>query len=509
MGTLVIALTLGIATAAVFAQGKNPVTSANSSTQSAVQEPDTYQFTPLVVAAVSGNAEVVRDLIERGVDVNGCDARGNFPLYAAVIGDHAEVVELLIKKGANVNQAKAANVPPVMERNTTALHAASGLGNQRVVELLISAGADVNAFANINEEGARIAKSRADSARLTEASRARLRDRQREIGVTPLTQASKFGHANIVKLLLEHGADVNFQKPGNNTALIEAAIAGKRDVIELLLSSKADPNRKGSFGTALAYALINEQYDSAKVLLAAGADFQLTTKTPEEDMSMQHFAWGIYQALVADKLTPQSRSVEAREKFTEALASLTAARDELNKKAETLNKLADESDKLSDKADKLSDKADKDAHKADRFASWIPVLDIISGAAGAALTDYSQRSAQRQMAQISALRNSKTPNEYFANYEKVEGESRPISSPVAPGDSIITDRRSNVGDSALVHGAAQSMRNSAQLDRKIAQISRETAQLDREMAQSYLRKAATCDYLVGRVMKILNDGTGK
>jgi hypothetical protein len=290
--------------------------------------------------------------------------------------------------------------------------------------------------------------------------------------------------------------------------LIEAAIAGKRDVIELLLSSKADLNRMGRFGTALAYALVDEQYDSAKVLIAAGADFQLTTKTPEEDMSMQHFAWGIYQTLLADKLTAESQSVEAREKFTEALASLTAARDELNKKADTINKLADEADERADEADKRADKVDKDARKADRFARWIPVLDIAGIAAGAALTDYSQRSAQTQMAQISALRNSKTPNEYFANYEKLEGESRPSSSPVAPGDGLISDRRSN-GDSALVRGAAQSMRSSAQSMRDSGQLGRETAELAREVAQSYIRKAATCDYLIGRVSKILNDGTGK
>src|SRR5271157_5325709 len=313
MKRILIAFTLFAATV-VFPKDKNPVTPANRSTQSVVREADPYGFTPLVSAAVSGNIEVVRALIERGADVNGCDTQGDFPLYAAVIGDHAEVVELLIAKGANVNQAKAANVYPVMERNTTALHAACTVGNQRVVELLINAGADLNAFADLNEEEARAGKfllaDKYYRKHATPSDLARIQSELGEIGVTPLTQASKFGHANIVTLLLEHGVDVNFQKPGNNTALIEAASAGKRDVIELLLSRKADLNRVGVHGgTALAHALLNEQYDSAKFLVAAGADFQLTSFGSAT--ARQHFAWGVYQTLVGDKLTAESRSVEA------------------------------------------------------------------------------------------------------------------------------------------------------------------------------------------------------
>src|ERR1039457_266339 len=97
-------------------------TTTHNNTQNAVHKPDTYGSTALINAAVVGNIEVVRDLIERGADVNGHDTQGNFPLYAAVIGEHSEVVELLIERGANVNEGKAVNAFPQSERNTTALY---------------------------------------------------------------------------------------------------------------------------------------------------------------------------------------------------------------------------------------------------------------------------------------------------------------------------------------------------------------------------------------------------
>ena len=458
---------LGIASLMIFAY---PAASSGTQRQ---HKPDPDLSTPLVTAAVSGNLEAVRDLIERGADVNGLDAPGNFPLYGAVIGEHADVVDLLLKKGAKVNQARAANVLPVMERNNTALHAACVVGNQRVVELLINAGADINAFANVMEETARTAASfkGLNPEQLKALSRL-----PRELGVTPLTQAAKYGHAGVVKLLLDHGADVNFQRPGNNTALIEAAMAGRRDVIELLLGSKADINRPGVGGnTALVLALIHEQYDSAKCLLAAGAGF------PSSDFSLRNFAWGIYQTILADKLTADGRKVEARNNFTEALTSLTAARVELNERADGIIKKADAADTNADKADK----------RAKQINFWIPVLEIAVSTASGALTDYSHASTQRQMDQLIALRNSKTPNQYFSNYEKLQQQS---TAPPAAS--------SNTTNASSGSSAAQSMRGSAQSMRASAELMRNTAEL-------YQRKAATCDYLIGRVTKILNDETGK
>ncbi len=107
-----------------------------------------YGWTPLHWAAFRGKTEVVKLLIEKGADVNTKTTKGwwcgfikygkdSTPLYMAVNNGHTEVVKLLIEKGANVN-AKDIN-------GWTPLHVAALSGVTEVAKLLIEKGADVKA----------------------------------------------------------------------------------------------------------------------------------------------------------------------------------------------------------------------------------------------------------------------------------------------------------------------------------------------------------------------------
>ena len=49
-------------------------------------------------------------------------------------------------------------------------------------------------------------------------------------GLVPLHNACSFGHAEVVRALLEHGTDANARDNWNYTPLHEAAIKGKIDV---------------------------------------------------------------------------------------------------------------------------------------------------------------------------------------------------------------------------------------------------------------------------------------
>ncbi|KAL8849121.1 MAG: hypothetical protein Q9221_005890 [Calogaya cf. arnoldii] len=82
--------------------------------------------------------------------------------------------------------------------------------------------------------------------------------------VTPLAEASRLGHVKVVKKLLTHQADVEFEGEGSPNALKRACLAGNTEVVRLLLDHGADPNasvrkghgpcRSGSY-TALGAAL--------------------------------------------------------------------------------------------------------------------------------------------------------------------------------------------------------------------------------------------------------------
>jgi len=100
-----------------------------------------------------------------------------------------------------------------------------------------------------------------------------------EHGTTALMKASLKGHVEVVRLLLEKGANVNqFKKDSTvqpekycSTALIFASQKGHVEVVKLLLAYKANPHLLMSNGySALIAASINGHDKVVKVLLESG-----------------------------------------------------------------------------------------------------------------------------------------------------------------------------------------------------------------------------------------------
>jgi len=63
-----------------------------------------------------------------------------------------------------------------------------------------------------------------------------------KLGATPLHFASLKGYLDMVKLLIEHNANVNHLNNMKRTPLHRAAFHGHIDVIKVLLKAKADVN---------------------------------------------------------------------------------------------------------------------------------------------------------------------------------------------------------------------------------------------------------------------------
>ncbi len=122
-------------------------------------------------------------------------------------------------------------------------------------------------------------------------SRVRVNQANEEEGFTPLGLAAFFGHPEAVKVLLEHGADVNL-KPGSrfaNTAL-DAAVAGNHtDVVRILLTAGGDANvRSAGNATSLHKAAQHGNLDVVRMLLDHGADPSAVRDgghTPADDAS--------------------------------------------------------------------------------------------------------------------------------------------------------------------------------------------------------------------------------
>ncbi len=167
-------------------------------------------------------------------------------LDAAVSGD-LSLVRSLLQAGADPNLLVAGERTPLIQ--------AAAAGHLAVVRELLSKGADPNRT------------DRASSRRFPEIPR------------SPLGAASLFGDFEIVRLLLQSGAEVELAPRGDGTPLMWAAGAGHEAVAAQLLEAGADPNRiiRGD-GTALIAAAGGGHQGVVEQLLDAGADPSLSSR---------------------------------------------------------------------------------------------------------------------------------------------------------------------------------------------------------------------------------------
>jgi ankyrin len=133
----------------------------------------------LILAASSGHADVLEYLLESGADIDNCDFAGLTPLAATARGDHLDCAKMVIGCGASlhlVEQEKISLASPTIE--------AIRCGSKAMLSLLLDSGIDISATT------------------------------QRRM---PLIVALTEGYADIVDLLINHGADVDGDETARHT----------------------------------------------------------------------------------------------------------------------------------------------------------------------------------------------------------------------------------------------------------------------------------------------------
>jgi uncharacterized protein len=220
-------------------------------------------------------------LLERGADVNRVwattvqverdtyDETKTYLRRAAVDGDVA-VVRFLLEHGANPNIAG-------IYSGETALLGAAHYGYVEVVDLLLAHGADISAVDSRTDWSVidyAIAGVYAPVVRRLLAAGARAR-------FEPLNFSIHGGAAarEVVRLLVEHGVDINALDSWGRTPLMGAAEYAEVETVRLMMELGADvnrvsgPNSNGwqSYHTALGLARKEKRKEVVALLLAAGA----------------------------------------------------------------------------------------------------------------------------------------------------------------------------------------------------------------------------------------------
>ena len=208
--------------------------------------------TPFLFAVRKGDLQSVNAFLGAGVDVNEKRVDLATPLLVAIINGHEDLVDLLLDKGANPNveggstdlSVQGSKARPIRITLKTpsyrdqlkdvgteggngannswgrplqaAIHVANwhvsdefiavNVDRMRVIKSLLKHGADVNAR-NTDME------PRWSGARY----------RRRQVGLTPFLAAARQADIEVMRLLLEHGADPKMNTPLNITPLMLAA----------------------------------------------------------------------------------------------------------------------------------------------------------------------------------------------------------------------------------------------------------------------------------------------
>lgn len=217
---------------------------------------------PVGYAAKYGHAATVRLLLESGADPNAeeRDAPGGSALWAAAAGGHEDCARMLLEHGADPNAT--------VEAGGTPLYIAASNKYDALVKLLYAHGA------SIQLESA-CCLGRIDLAGEMIHANPALVNSGGDFG--PLCLAAGYGHADIVGLLIRRGADLNAPWYANN--YIGYAADYSLDMVRLLLEAGADPNNANWLGvTYLHKAAYQGNMELAELLLQFGARLHAVDK---------------------------------------------------------------------------------------------------------------------------------------------------------------------------------------------------------------------------------------
>jgi ankyrin len=223
-----------------------------------VQTPNRFGSTPLSLACIADNAAMIEKLLNAGADANERQPHGETALMLAARGGDLASLKVLLDHKADVNAKETL-------RGTTALMWAVEQEHPVAVKFLIEHGADVNAGdATINQRANRplIAPTAVQRAAQVGAAAAPARARP---------AAGAGGE--------DDGGGPRAQRVGNMTALHFAAREGDLESAKILVAAGANVNGKTVDGwTPLLIATQNRNYQLGAFLLDHGADPNTTNR---------------------------------------------------------------------------------------------------------------------------------------------------------------------------------------------------------------------------------------
>ena len=202
-----------------------------------VRAANAFGATPMMVAANTGNADLIRLLLDAHVPVDAANAEGQTPLMVVARTGSVEAAKLLLSRGANVNAHESWG-------GQTALMWAAAQAQPAMIKLLLSHGAKVNERSTVRDWQRRV------------TAEGRPKDMNRG-GLTPLLFAAREGCTECLRVLLKNGAEIDLADPDGATPLIVALLNRNWDAARFLVEAGADVNLWDFYGQTPLYVAVD------------------------------------------------------------------------------------------------------------------------------------------------------------------------------------------------------------------------------------------------------------
>ncbi|KAM9770759.1 85/88 kDa calcium-independent phospholipase A2 isoform 1-T1 [Menidia menidia] len=237
--------------------------------QSQINARDASGQTPLHLACDRGDLACVKELLEESqarTDIK--DQNGETPMHYASKQDSPVIVQVLCSR-------LCSGVDELNKNGETPLHVACRLGRVESVKALLGGGAKCNVIGGIGYpiHTAMKYSEKGCVEEILKADPGQLQAQDCLYGGTPLHWTKT---AEMCRLLLEHGCEVNYLSKTGESALHILTKRGRFEAAMVLLTHGANANLKGQDGnTALHLAMKMDHMDLIKALIVFGADVEI------------------------------------------------------------------------------------------------------------------------------------------------------------------------------------------------------------------------------------------
>ena len=190
----------------------------------------------LLKAAERGSVDEVTRLIKLGTDLETTNSRGVTPLIAAAYRNNVEIAKVLIDAGADVNAQD--------DTQQSAYLISTSDGYLELLRLTLAAGADVHSLDSYNGTGLIRAADRGHVEIIKELLKTDINiDHVNRLNWTALLEAIILGdggqrHTEVVRLLVDAGANVNLADGNGVTPLGHAQQRGYHEIIDILTKAR-------------------------------------------------------------------------------------------------------------------------------------------------------------------------------------------------------------------------------------------------------------------------------